>query len=73
VSDKLAPSTRYLKERAAHYRALAAKERNPARAADYLDRAQILEKALEPAPSTPAKQADSELTEKHVREGCGSA
>jgi hypothetical protein len=69
VDGELSPSARYLRARAAHYRTLAAKGHNRARAVDYLDRARMLENSIESAPLTPATQTDIELAEGHVREG----
>jgi hypothetical protein len=43
VRDDLVPTPAHLSERAAHYRALAAKEARPDRAAEYLNTARILE------------------------------
>jgi hypothetical protein len=41
--DDLVPTPAYLRQRATHYRALAAKATRPDRAADYLNTARILE------------------------------
>ena len=69
MMDDLSPSAHVLKERAAHYRRLAAKERDPAKAAGYHERAGILDRAAEPVPYSPAEQADLEEAERHVRGG----
>ena len=73
MNREFIPTARYLRQRAAHYRALADQELSRAKTADYLNRAQILETAIEianePAPPTPAPQSDIEIVERQVREG----